>query len=149
MLRFDCCSLVAESCPTFSDSMDCKPARLLCPWDFPGKNTGVGGHSLLQGIFPTQGSNPHLLHWRQILYHWTTSEALEDSMMVSKWLCSGPHNGHLQRMSTGVTDWVPRSALLSHNCLPAKCGLQIVVFSKTNCRTNSTIKIFLSILCNF
>jgi len=33
------------------------PARLLCPWDSPGKNTGMGGHFLLQGIFPTQGSN--------------------------------------------------------------------------------------------
>ena len=37
-----------------------QPARLLCPWDSPGKNTGVGSHSLLQGIFPTQGSNPGL-----------------------------------------------------------------------------------------
>ena len=47
------------------------PARLLCAWDFPGKNTGVGCHSLLQGIFPTQGSNPHLLcllRSRWILY---------------------------------------------------------------------------------
>ena len=34
-----------------------QPARLLCPWDFPGNNTGVGCHFLLQGIFPTQGSN--------------------------------------------------------------------------------------------
>ena len=34
------------------------PTRLLCPWDSPGKNTGVGGHALLQGVFPTQGSNP-------------------------------------------------------------------------------------------
>ena len=41
---------------------------LLWPWDFPGKNTGVGSHSLLQGIFPTQGSNPGLLHCRQIFY---------------------------------------------------------------------------------
>ena len=40
------------------------PARLLCPWDFPGKNTGVGCHLLLQGIFPSQGSNPRLLHWQ-------------------------------------------------------------------------------------
>ena len=39
------------------------PARFLCPWDSPGKNTGVGGHTLLQGIFPTQGSNPYLLHF--------------------------------------------------------------------------------------
>ena len=43
------------------------PTRLLCPWDSPGMNTGVGCHALLQGIFSTQGSNPHLLgllHWQ-------------------------------------------------------------------------------------
>ena len=44
------------------------PARILCPWNSPGKNTGVGCHFLLQGIFLTQGSNPGLLHSRQILY---------------------------------------------------------------------------------
>ena len=44
------------------------PARLLCPWDSPGKNTGVDCHSFLQGIFPTQGFKPGLLHCRQILY---------------------------------------------------------------------------------
>ena len=38
-----------------------RPIRLLCPWHFPGENTGVGCHFLLQGIFPTQGSNPSLL----------------------------------------------------------------------------------------
>ena len=38
--------------------------RLLCPWDSPGKNTRVGCHALLQGIFPTQRSNPHLLLWQ-------------------------------------------------------------------------------------
>ena len=43
------------------------PARLLCPWDSPD-NTGVGCHFSPQGIFPTQGSNPGLLHCRQILY---------------------------------------------------------------------------------
>ena len=40
-----------------------------CPWNSPGKSTGVGSHSLLQGIFLTQGSNPGLLHCRLILYH--------------------------------------------------------------------------------
>ena len=50
-----------------------KPTRLLCPWNFPGKNTGMGCHFLLKGIFPTQGLNLHLLlscigMW--ILYHW-------------------------------------------------------------------------------
>ena len=53
-----------------------QPTRLLSPWNFcpSDKNTGVGGHFLLQGIFPTQGLNPCLLgflHWQadQILYH--------------------------------------------------------------------------------
>ena len=41
-----------------------KPTWLLCPWDSPGKNTGVSCHFLLQGIFPTQGSNPGLFHWQ-------------------------------------------------------------------------------------
>ena len=40
------------------------PTRLLCPWNFPGKNTGVGCHFLLQGIFLTQGLNLYLLHWQ-------------------------------------------------------------------------------------
>ena len=43
--------------------------KLLCPWDFPGNSTGVDCHFLLQGIFQTQGSNPGLLHCRQMLYH--------------------------------------------------------------------------------
>ena len=42
-------------------------AKLLCPWDFPGKNTGVGCHALFQGISPAQGSNLSLLNCRQIL----------------------------------------------------------------------------------
>ena len=46
-----------------------QPARLLCPWNSPGKNPEVGSHFLLQGIFPTQGSSPGLLSGRQILYH--------------------------------------------------------------------------------
>ena len=44
-------------------------ARLLCPWNSPSKKTRVGSHFFLQRIFFTQGSNPHLLHWKQILYH--------------------------------------------------------------------------------
>ena len=47
--------------------------RHLCPWDFPGKNTGVHCHFPLQGIFLTQGSNPFFLHCRWNLYHWATS----------------------------------------------------------------------------
>ena len=65
----------AESSPTLLQPHVLQPARLLCPWDFPGKNTGVGCHALLQGIFPTQGSNPRLLHCRWILYRWATRDA--------------------------------------------------------------------------
>ena len=47
------------------------------PWNSPGKNTGVGSHSHLQGIFPTQGSNSGLLHCWQILYHLSYQEKQE------------------------------------------------------------------------
>ena len=49
--------------------MDCNLPGLLHPWESPGKNPGVGCHALLQGVFPSQGSNLGLLHCRQILYH--------------------------------------------------------------------------------
>ena len=58
-------SEVAQSCPTLCDPMDC--TRLLRPWDSQGKNTGVGCHFLLQGIFPTQGLNLGLPPCRQML----------------------------------------------------------------------------------
>ena len=57
-----------QSCPTLCDPTDCSLPGSICPWDFPGKSTRVGCHFLLQRIFPTQGSNPGLLHCRWILY---------------------------------------------------------------------------------
>ena len=61
--------LVVQSCPTPCDPMDCNLPGSPVHGDSPDKNTGVGCHAVLQGIFPTQGSNPGLLHCRQILYH--------------------------------------------------------------------------------
>ena len=55
-----------ESRSVVSDSS--RPHRQYSPWNSPGQNTGVGILSLLQGIFPTHGSNPGLPHCRQILY---------------------------------------------------------------------------------
>ena len=52
-----CCCLVSKSCPFFATSWTSWTTRLPCPWNFPGRNTGVDCHFLLQGIFPTQGSN--------------------------------------------------------------------------------------------
>ena len=61
---------VAWSRLTLCDPMDCmQPARLLCPWNSLGQTTGVGSRSLLQGIFPSQGSNPGPQNFRQIIYH--------------------------------------------------------------------------------
>ena len=58
--------------------------RLLRPWDFLGKSTGVGYHFLLQGIVPTQGSNPGLLHCRQTLYHLSHQVSPEIHLTTAK-----------------------------------------------------------------
>ena len=62
-LRVCCCSVASNSLRPHR----LQPARLLCPWDFPGKNTGGGCNFLLQEIFPVQGLKPslsYLLHWQ-------------------------------------------------------------------------------------
>ena len=75
------CKLCVLLCLVMSNSLrshGLKPTRLLCPWNFPGINTGVSCHALLQGIFQIQGSNLHLLVFcigRRILYYCTTWEA--------------------------------------------------------------------------
>ena len=56
----------SESCPVVSSSS--RPHGLYSPWNSPGQNTWVGSLSHLQGIFPTQGLNPGLLHCRRVLY---------------------------------------------------------------------------------
>ena len=62
-------SLVTLSCPTLWDTINYSLLGSFIHEDSPGKNSGVGCHALLQGIFPIQGSNPGLPHCRQILYH--------------------------------------------------------------------------------
>ena len=63
LLYINCCyCLFAKLCLTLLRHHGLQPAWLLCPWDFPGMNTSVGCHFLLQGIFPAQGLNPRLLH---------------------------------------------------------------------------------------
>ena len=77
------------SCLVMSDSLQpygLQLTRLLCPWDFPGKKTGVGCHFLLQGFFPNRGLNSGLLHCRHILL---LSEPL-------KWLGEDPIHSKLE-----------------------------------------------------
>ena len=64
-----CVCLVIRSCPTLCNSIDCSQSGSSVHGESPGKNTGMDCHSLLQRIFLTQGLNPGLLHYRQILYH--------------------------------------------------------------------------------
>ena len=69
-----------QLCPTLCDyGLQC--TRLLCPWDAPGKNTGVGCHTLLQGIFSIQGSNPHLL----CLLLWQVDSLLLAPSIIIRW----------------------------------------------------------------
>ena len=60
--------LITQSYLTLLRPQGLQPTRLLCPWNPPGKNTGVNCHSLLQGIFLTQGQKPGFPHCRQTLY---------------------------------------------------------------------------------
>ena len=65
-LSFNSAVFSMHACWVESDSvtLDCSPQGSSCPWNSPGKNTGMDCHVLLEGIFPTQGSNPGLLHWQ-------------------------------------------------------------------------------------
>ena len=70
------CILPLKWCESYSlVSGSLWPHGLYSPWNSPGQNTGVGSLSLLQGIFPTQGLNPGLLHCRRILYQLSHREA--------------------------------------------------------------------------
>ena len=99
---------VAQSCPTLCKPMD-------CPWNSPGQNTGVGSLSLLQGIFPIQGSNPGLLHYQWIIYQLSH----KGSPRTLEWVDYPISSGSFQfRNQTGVsfivggffTNWAIREA---------------------------------------
>ena len=77
------CVQSLQSRPTLGNPMDCSPPGSSVHWDSPGKNIGVGGHALLQGIFPTQGSNPSLPHCRRILYQLSYQGSLQGRSTVS------------------------------------------------------------------
>ena len=88
-----------------------QPARFLCPWNFPDKNTGMGCHFLLQGIFPTQGLNPRFLR----LLHWQT-----DSLPLSH--PGSPIFGR-QSQQNLLTMWIVRHRTLDD---PEAFGLKVL-----------------------
>ena len=79
--------LVAQLCPTLCHPMDCSPPGSSVHGEPPGKNTGVGCHALLQGLFPTQGSNPGLPHCKRILYSLSHLEWTKYSVNLSFTIC--------------------------------------------------------------
>ena len=107
--------LVAQSCPTPCDPMDCSPPGSSVHGDSPGKNTGVGCRALLQGIFPIQGSNLGLPHCRWILYdlgHQGSPGILEWAAFPFSRGSSWPRNGTGVSCIAGglFTSWATREA---------------------------------------
>ena len=101
--------LVTQSYPTFCKPMDIAHQLPLRPWDSPGKNTGVSCHSLLQGIFPTQGSNLGPWHCRQILCHLSH----QGSPKGDQWTCIALSLSECLKSSKGPPWWAspcPRPA---------------------------------------
>ena len=112
-------SLVAQSCLILCDPMDCSPPGSSVHVDFPGKNTGVGCHAFLQGIFPIQGSDPGFPHSRQILY----CLSHHGSPRILEWVAYPFSRGTFQAGNwTGVsctaggffTSWAAWEALIDH-----------------------------------
>ena len=98
---------VSESRSVVSNSL--WPHRLFGPWNSPGQNTGVGSCCLLQGIVPTQRSNPGLLHCRQILYHLTHQGSPRSSLQFAKYnVDTRPHSLWPCRIPQGPCGW-PRA----------------------------------------
>ena len=98
-------------------SISLRPHRLYSPWNSPGQNTGVGSLSLLQGIFPTQGSNPGLPRCRWILYQ------LSHRFKEKSCCPLGEDPALLQRLVSFIFSldcqeliWKANNAMLSEGC---------------------------------
>ena len=136
-----CLYLCVISCSVMSDSLQLhgrEPTRLLCPWDFPGKNTGLGCHFLLQGIFPIQGLNPYLL----CLLYWQA-----DSLLLSlyRWATWEPQTDTYQRVIVS-TLVVVREVAKPHGDRMICCFLVVFFLTSTEnqclwiCRTKSNLR---------
>ena len=119
-----CFSLLVYVCPVTavtSDSLQpygLKPTGLLCPWNSPGKNTGVACHVLLQGIFLIQGLNPSLLRY----LHWQASSL--------PWV--PPGKPHFRLSSVQFS-----RSVMSDSATP--CSTAILVQYSRNCMRFSTL----------
>ena len=79
--------------------------KLLRPWDFQGKSTGVGCHFLLQGIFPTQGPNPGLSHCRQTLYRLSHQGRIYRKLYKKDLHDPDNHNGGFTQLEPDILEY--------------------------------------------
>ena len=140
---------VSDSCSVLSDSLwayGLQPTRILCPWDSPGKNPRVGCYSLLQGIFPTQGSNPCLRHCRRILYclshkkapHYWKKEAIQ--YFFKKYTCPLYSMREFQKI---ITD---KSAILQIICqVFNENNMSLIVLFQINANQIQSVIFFLMV----
>ena len=120
------CAKSLQLCPTLCGPVDVQPTSFFGPWDSPGKNTGVGYHAILQGIFPTQGLNPSLsslLHWQGSSLPLApsgkpTSLALGSTLVLQYvvikliWL-GNPFSPLLSLLNCFISKWFPPSLIFS------------------------------------
>ena len=109
--------LAAQPCLTLCDPMDWGPPGSFVRGIFPGKNAGVDSHSLLQGIFPTQGLNPRFPHWQADSLPLSCQGSPQASWEATKQLSLAPHP-HLQALVPGTLSWRKAAALSSPGRLP-------------------------------
>ena len=136
-----CMCSVAQLHLTLCDPMNCLPARLLCPWNFSGKDTGTGCHFLLQGIVPAQGSNLSP-HWQAdslplappqkptllILY---IKETINENLVYSTGNSAQCHGAAWMRGEFGG-EWIHVYVWLGHSAVHPKlsqhCQLAIIQY---------------------
>ena len=126
IIRFQTCNYKvreSESHSVMSNSL--WPHGLYSPWNCPGQNTGVGSLSLLQGVFPTQGSNPGLPHCRQILDQLSHQGSPRTLPWVSSPFSRGssqPRDGTQVSRTAGrfLTSWATRETLLSRHIIVSR-----------------------------
>ena len=143
-----------------------EPSRLLCPWDSSGKNTGVGCHFLLQGIFPTQGLNPGLPYYRHTLYGLSHQgrQTLRSPLRSSANTTVSPSQPHKEVWSSGLSQcpislsifisWVlivPKALSLLHFCfesLPLNLLYSRVARYNTGCSVKIEFQINKESICS-
>ena len=141
--------LAAQSCLIFCDPMDCSLPGSSVYGDSPGKNTGVGCHALLQGIFPTQVSKPGLPHCRWILYklsHQGSPRTLE--WVAYPFSRGSSHSRNWIRVSCIAgrffTSWVPREAHIYVHIYSYWVVWVLYIFWTLICCQIDDLQIFLS-----